>query len=160
MRAGMMSMKSTAVTVQVTAGKQATVAIDFPVGTITLSLDIRPLPNNRVDAAQVFLFSGTVAFSNGKQLTDGFLQGGAQGMKFWFGPGKPPPQFDELVPGDYTECAVPITGDLSDPQFQQRLRENSSSIKVYCQPVKIAPSPNAQTVGAQLPAMTPLPNPH
>jgi hypothetical protein len=153
-------MRSTSVTVQVTAGKQATVTIDIPVGTITLTIDIRALPNNKVDSAQVFLLNGTATFANGKQLTDAFLQGGAQGMKIWFGPGKPLPEFDQLVPGDYTECAVPITGDLSDPQFQQRLRENSSSIKVYCQPVKIAPSPNAQTVVAQLPAMTPLPNPH
>jgi hypothetical protein len=157
LQAAMMSMRSTTVTVQVTAGKQSTVTIEIPVGTITLDVDVRPLPNNRVDSAQVFLFSGVASFANGKQLTDGFLQGGAQGMKFWFGPGKPVPEFDQLVPGEYTECTIPITGDLSDPQLAQRLRENMQLLKVYCQQVKVAPSPQTQTVVAQVPAMAPLP---
>lgn len=160
MQTGLMTMRSTSVTIQVTAGKQSTVTIDIPVGTIALSIDIRPLPNNKVDSAQVFLFSGAASYTNGKQLTDAFLQGGAQGMKFWFGVGKPLPEFDELVAGDYTECTIPITGDLSDPQFQQRLRDNMQALRVYCQPVKVTPSPNAQTAIAQVPAMTPLPSPH
>ncbi len=160
MQSSMMSMKATTVTVQVTAGKPTSVAIDIPVGNITLDVDIRALPNNQVNSAQVFLFSGVVTFGNGKQITDGFLQGGAQGMKFWFGPGKPAPEFDQLVPGDYTECTIPITGDLSDPQFQQRLQQNMQALKVYCQPVKVASSPPTQTVVAQVPAMTPLPAPH
>src|SRR5262249_11849677 len=78
MQSGLMTMRSASVTVQVTAGKQSTVTIDIPVGTIALSIDIRPLPNNKVDSAQVFLFSGAATFTNGKQLTDAFLQGGAQ----------------------------------------------------------------------------------
>src|SRR5262249_20939025 len=123
MQSQLMAMKSTSVTVQVTAGKTAQVAIDIPVGTITLAVDCRPLPGQKVNAAQLFLFPGIITGpSNGKQLAEGFFQSSVAGMKFWLGAGKP--EFDELVAGDYTLCAVPITGDLSDAQFMQRIQEN------------------------------------
>ena len=160
MQQKMMSMKSTSVNVTVTAGAKSSVVIDIPVGTITLAVTIKPLPNNKVDSAQVFLFNGTVAPANGKQLTDGFFQGGAQGMKFWFGPGKPDPEFDELVAGDYSLCTIPITGDMSEPTFLQRLQENMQTLRVYCKAIKVTPAPTKQAVVSEVPAMTPLPAPH
>ena len=153
----MMSMKSTSVTISVVAGKQSTVTLDIPVGTITLTVVVQALPGNEVDAAQVFLFHGAVSVTNGKQLTDGVFQGGVQGMKFWLGPGKGNPTFDELVAGAYTVCTVPITGNMSDPTFLGRIQENMESIKVYCKPVTVQPTPNAQTFESDVPAMTPLP---
>jgi hypothetical protein len=80
-------------------------------------------------------------------------------MKFWFGEGKPLPEFEELVPANYSVCTIPITGDLNDAQFQQRLQEESASLKVYCKPVKLQASPQKQTVVHEVPAMTPLPAP-
>ncbi|HTL37242.1 MAG TPA: carboxypeptidase regulatory-like domain-containing protein [Kofleriaceae bacterium] len=150
------SMKSTSATVNVTAGKTANVTIDIPVGDITLSVVIKALPNNKVDSAQVFLMHGVVAMHDGKQMTDAFLQGGVVGMKFWFGEGKPQPDFTELVPGAYSVCSVPVTGDLNDATFQQRLQEHMADLKVYCKQVTVTPSPNKQTVTQELPAMTPL----
>ncbi|HUJ63712.1 MAG TPA: carboxypeptidase regulatory-like domain-containing protein [Kofleriaceae bacterium] len=159
MQQQLMSMKSTSVTVQVTAGKQSTVAIDIPVGQVSLQILIKALPGNEVDAAQVLLFQGNVAMTSAEQLMNGFFQNAVQGMKLWFGPGKPLPVFDELVPGGYTACAIPLTGDLNDPQFQQRLQENMSLLKVYCKPVQVAASPALQTFEADVPAMVPLPTP-
>jgi uncharacterized GH25 family protein len=159
MQSQMMAMKSTSVTVVVVAGKQANVTIDIPVGQITVAVQLKALPNNKLDAAQVFLFRGVVTAQNAKQLGDGFFQGGVQGMKFWFGADKPAPEFDELVPGDYTICSVPITGNLADPTFQQRLQENMQTLKVYCKQTKVAASPLKQTATQELPAMTPLPEP-
>ena len=151
-----MSMKSTSATVQVVSGKDTKVTIDIPVGSITLAVQIKPLPNNQVDSAQVFLMHGIVAIKNAKEVNDAFLGGGVQGMKFWFGEGKPQPTFDELVPGDYSVCAIPITGDLNTPQFQQRLQEHLQDLKVYCKPAKVNPSPASQTFVAEVPAMVPL----
>jgi protocatechuate 3,4-dioxygenase beta subunit len=152
-----MSLKSTSTTVEVHAGKETKVTIDIPVGTITLAVQIKPMAGQKVDSAQVFLFRGTVGFNNAKQLTSGFLGGGVQGMKFWFGDGKPLPEFDELVPGDYSVCTIPITGDLNDSQFQQRLQEHMDALKIYCKQVKVAPTPQKQTFIAEVPAMAPLP---
>jgi hypothetical protein len=148
-----MSMKSTSATVQVASGKETQVTIDIPVGTITLTVQIKPLPNNQVDSAQVFLMRGIVAIKSAKDVNDTFLGGGVQGMKFWFGDGKPLPSFDELVPGDYSVCAIPITGDLSNPQFQQRIQEHLDQLKVYCKQVKVTPAPTTQTFAVEVPAM-------
>ena len=159
MEAGMMSMRATNVTVQVVAGQQAQANIDIPVGTISLSVNIQPLPGNEVDAAQVFLLDGTQSITNAKQIMDGFFQTGVHGMKFWLGATKAPVAFDELTAGTYTVCSVPITGNMSDPTFMQRVDENKQTLKVYCKLAPVAASPNQQTVSQDLPAMTPLPQP-
>jgi hypothetical protein len=152
-------MSSTSATVQVTAGQQTTVTIDIPVGNITVTVTITPQGSAKVDAAQVFLFRGQVAATTAKQLNDTFGAGGMQGMKFWFGDGKPMPSFDQIVAGDYTACGVPITGNMMDSTFQQRLQEHIDLLTVVCKPVKVAASPQQQGVTLELPSMPPLPDP-
>jgi protocatechuate 3,4-dioxygenase beta subunit len=159
MQQKMMAMKGTSVTVNVTAGKETKVTIDIPSGQNVLAVSIKPLPNNVVNAAQVFVFKGLVAFANGKQVVDAIFQGGDQTMKFWLGPGLPDPEFDEMVPGDYSVCSIPITGKMDDPMFMRRLQENVQSLKVYCKSVKLTAAPIKQTFVHELPAMTPLPAP-
>jgi hypothetical protein len=159
MQQKMMSLKSTTITVTVTAGKETKATIDIPIGQITLAVDIKSVSGAKVDAAQVFLFSGNAIPANGKQLLDSFIAGGAQGMKFWFGAGKPLPEFDELVPGGYSICSIPITGDMNDPIFMQRINENAQTLKVYCRQVKLTDQPIKQSVTQELPSMTPLPAP-
>jgi uncharacterized GH25 family protein len=159
MQQQMMSMKSASITVNVVAGRESKVKIDIPVGNITLNVTVKALANNKVDAAQVFLFRGLVNFKNGKEITDGFMGGDAQGMKFWLGASSPMPAFDELVAGEYSVCTIPITGSLSDPTFAQRLQENVAALKVFCKSARIAATPTTQTFIHEVPAMTPLPPP-
>ena len=151
------SFKSVSTTVTVTAGKPSTVALDIPVGTVTLSVAIKPAAGATLNAAQIFLMRGAVTMTNAKQLQDAFLGGTVTGMKFWFG--SAPAEFDELVAGDYSACSVPITGNMSDPQFMQRLQANMEALKVYCKLVKVTPAPDAQTLTQELPSMDPLPAP-
>jgi uncharacterized GH25 family protein len=151
------SFKSVSTTVTVTAGKPVSVALDIPVGTITLSVAIKPAAGATLNAAQIFLMHGAVTMTNAKQLQDAFLGGTVTGMKFWFG--SSPAEFDELVPGDYSACSVPITGNMSDPQFMQHLQANMEALSVYCKLVKLTPTPNAQSVTQELPSMDPLPAP-
>lgn len=156
-QAGFSAMRSTSVTVNVTAGKETAVTIDIPVGQITLVVQPKALPGNTVDAAQVFLFSGTVAPTTGKQVFEQFAQGGAQGMKIWFGEGKPLPEFTELLAGDYSICTIPISGNLMDPTFAQRLQKAGNQLKVYCQAAKLPATPLKQTIVHEVPSMAPLP---
>nr|MBA3538584.1 carboxypeptidase regulatory-like domain-containing protein [Deltaproteobacteria bacterium] len=154
-----MSFKSTSAEVTVVAGKQTTVTIDIPIGAIALTVAIKPLPDHKVDAAQVFLFKGSVGMTSAKQLMDGFLGGTVQGMKFWLGEGKPVPEFEELVPGDYSVCTIPLSGNLEDPTFQARLQQNMDALKVYCKAVVVKPSPAKQAMTHEVPTMLPLPTP-
>jgi hypothetical protein len=80
-------------------------------------------------------------------------------MKFWFGPDKPQPVFGELVAGPYSLCSIPITGDMNDQTFMQRIQENVPTLRVYCKPLTLQPQPAKQTAVQELPAMTPLPPP-
>ncbi len=155
MQQKLMDLKSTSVTAQVTAGKQSSVTIDIPVGEITLTVTIKAKPGDQVDAAQVFLFEGVAAATNAKQLTDSFLKGGAKGMKIWFGKDQPMPELTELVPGNYSVCTIPITGDLM--KLQPRINANMEALKVYCKAVTITPSPAKQAFVHEVPAMSPLP---
>ena len=157
MQTKMMAMKAHAVTVDVVAGQETKVTIDIPVGTITLAVAIKGLNGAKVDAAQVFLFKGLVAVQTAKQLTDNFMGGQVQGMKIWLGGTFDPPEFDELIAGDYSVCTVPITGNVADPALQQQLQANMHLLKVYCRQVKIAPSPNQQKITHEVPAMDPIP---
>jgi len=159
MQQALMSMKSTSVTVQVTAGKQTIANIEVPQGDVTVTVQVKPAAGNKVDAAQIFLFAGTVNVSTGKQLIDGIFQSSVQGTKFWLGAGKPNPEFTELVAGDYSMCGLPITGEMTDMQFQHRLQENMQSLKVYCKAARVTPSPLSQALEIELPAMMPLPAP-
>jgi hypothetical protein len=159
MQQALMSMKSTSVTVQVTAGKQTIANVEIPIGEVTVTVQVKPRAGNKLDAAQIFLFAGTVNVSTGRQLVDGVFQSSVQGIKFWLGPGKPVPEFAELVAGDYSICGLPITGEMTDMQFQHRLQENMQLLKVYCKAAHVTPSPLSQTFEMELPAMTPLPAP-
>ena len=154
-----MSANSTSATVEVTAGQTANVTIDIPVGTITVAVTVKPIPGAHLDAAQVFLLRGTVAVQTAKQLNDTFGSGGMAGMKFWFGDGKPQPTFDDVVPNDYSVCGIPITGNMMDPTFSQRLQEHVDLLKVYCKPLHVGASPQQQALELDLPAMAPLPDP-
>jgi len=159
MQQALMSMKSTSVTVQVTAGKQTIANVEIPIGEVTVTVQVKPRAGNKLDAAQIFLFAGTVNVSTGRQLVDGVFQSSVQGIKFWLGAGKPVPEFAELVAGDYSICGLPITGEMTDMQFQHRLQENMQLLKVYCKAAHVTPSPLSQTFEMELPAMTPLPAP-
>jgi Carboxypeptidase regulatory-like domain/Polysaccharide lyase family 4, domain II len=150
------SFKTSSTTVQITAGQTTTVTLDIPVGTITLDVDIKPAAGATVNAAQVFLFHGTVALTSAKDIQTAFLGGTAAGMKFWFGTTA---EFTELVPGDYSACSLPITGSMSDSTFLQRIQENLDVLKVYCQQLKILVAPEKQSLTQTLPSMTPLPPP-
>lgn len=154
-----MQSKTGAASVVVTAGRTATVSIEIPAGDLALEVTIKPLAGAKLDAAQVFLFPGTVNYATGKELVDAAMQGLGASMKFWFGPDKPPPVFGELVAGPYSMCSIPITGDMNDQTFMQRIQENVPTLRVYCKPVTVQAQPAKQAAIQELPAMTPLPPP-
>jgi protocatechuate 3,4-dioxygenase beta subunit len=153
-----MGMKTHAVSIKVVAGQETKTTIDIPIGQITLTIEPKALASHKVDAAQVFLFDGTVAIANAKQLVDGMFSGGGQANMIWLGPGQPFPAFQEVLPGDKSICTIPITGNFADPTFQQRMGEHMASLKVYCKAAKVPATPAAQTIVHEVPSMTPLPN--
>ena len=165
MRSGAMSMNTTNADVTVIAGQQATANIAIPVGNVTLTVQVKPKAGQEVDAAQIFLFHGTVTFTTASDINHSLMGGGSGsgsgadvgGMRFWFG--KTDPSFDELTSGAYSVCVIPITGNMQDPTFMQRVQAAVNDLAVYCLPTTISDSPTAQSFTAVVPAMNPLPAP-
>jgi uncharacterized GH25 family protein len=157
-RMGNMSMQSSdSVEVQVKAGERVTANLVIPSGDLTVSIEIKPKAGAKVDAAQVFLFRGVVGAKSVKDLMDEFTGGGANagGMQFWTGGG--PAKFEETLPGRVSVCSIPITGDIRDPQLQQRLDKHSDLLAVYCMGLELPAEPKVQSYPQELPAMNPLP---
>lgn len=152
MRQAGFGMKSTSVTVDVVAGTPTHVDIAIPTGSITLSVAIKPLPGATVTWAMVALINGLGQMENGKQLMEGMVGGTLGTAKAWFGAGTV--DFDELQPGTYTICSMPVTGAMTDPQVGQRLQEHQDTMKVYCQPAQVQAT---MTVTQSLPSQPPLP---
>ena len=150
-------MSSTSRDITVVAGQRTQADLEIPVGSVTLTVEVRGKGGVKIDAAQVFLFRGAVAIRNAQDVTDRFLAGDAAGMGFWFG-NDTWPSFPELVPGSYSVCTLPINGNLADMQFQQRLQENLDKLDVHCQAKAITASPTEQRHIATVPKMTPLPD--
>lgn len=141
--------------VTVVAGQRAKIDFALAGGGVTLTTPISALPNQRVDAAQVFLYEGAVTLATGAELHSR-REGGA-GMAFWFGGGSPMPRFRDLRPGNYSVCALPITGDMRGSKLLDRVMRNAEKMAVTCKPVTVTAAPAEQSFALVLPAMTPLP---
>ena len=144
-------------TVTIKTGQRATLDIDIPIGNVTLAVGVQAL-SGVINSAQIFIFDGEVSAPNAKVLTDKFGEaaGGAK-MTFWWG--SDPARFEKIVAGKKSVCVIPITGNLADATFQQRLQENLEALKVYCKPVTVTETPTEQSYTAAVPPMDPLPPP-
>jgi uncharacterized GH25 family protein len=150
-------MSSASREITITAGQRTTADLDFPVGTITLLVEVKGEGGKRIDGAQLFLFRGAVAASNAKEVTERFIDADPSGMIPIWTHGSPPAKFEKKLAGAYTLCTLPINGNMGDMQFQQRLRDHMESLAVYCKALTIAAAPAEQTFTAVVPPMKPLP---
>jgi hypothetical protein len=157
MRGTGMGSTMAAASARVDAGKRSAVDIDIPVGDVTLAVTVKPRGEGKIDMAQVFLFTGRVSASTGKQVNEAFLAASETGgAKVENAMGANPARFAEVVPGDHSLCVVPITGDVGDPQFVQRLTQQAEKLKVYCEPRAVAATPKEQAHTSTVPQMEPL----
>jgi uncharacterized GH25 family protein len=140
---------------QVEAGRQTEVTLDIPIGTIKLSVVLKPLPGAAVLGARLYLFRGTLAVDDYAQLSSRLAE--IQGRAEWAGDAGHPAAFERLLPGDYTVCTIPLAWSPNDHKQMQRLQSDRASMKVYCTPAHVAPAPAQQTLTVQVPSMAPLP---
>lgn len=143
--------------VTVTAGATARADIDIPVGEVALTVTLTGKDGAEISTGQVYVLAGTVTATNGKQLAASFVgraPGAASMMKFVTGGA--PAVFEDVVPGAYTVCVVPLAGSLDDPAFMQRVQARANELRVDCLPAAVAASPSAQEFTAMVAPMDPL----
>jgi hypothetical protein len=68
--------------------------------------------------------------------------------------------FTEVSPGPYTACVTPLPIEVRGGNARCYASDRSDALAVFCQPVTVAASPDAQTVQVPVvvPAYTPDPN--
>ena len=137
------------------AGKPAQVDIDVPLGDITLLVTVKP-KRGTIDSAQVFLFTGAVSARTGREVQEAFSAGAEGGVKHLLGPASAPFRFADMKAGAYSICVIPLTGDLQDPAFAQKLAQHLETLEVHCAPTQLPESPKEQSYTATVPPMAPL----
>ena len=147
-------------TVTIVADHKAHLDLDVAVGDVTLLVKVEPKGDGHIDLAQVFLFSGAVDLKNGKQVQDKLLSSSGGGAaKMVFAMGASPARFTQVAAGAYSVCILPITGDMNDQRFVQRLQEQAENLAVYCSRTTVTAAPAEQTITVAVPPMAPLPPP-
>ncbi len=140
----------------VKAGQETEANLDIEEGAVTYTVQVSGKNKAKIDAAQVFLFSGAANINNGSELNDLFLKS-ASNAKMAFAT-KGMASFLKVTPGNYSVCVLPINGDMNDPAFAQKLQRNVDTLAVHCQQTEIAESPENQSYNAVVPPMAPLPD--
>lgn len=141
---------------RVEVGKRAKVDIDIPLGDITLTISVKPRGAGKIDSSQVFLFAGKVSPTNAREVNEAFTSASGDGGAKAAMPSTGDTHFTDVSPGVYSVCVLPLAGDLSDPQVQQRIMAALDKLKVYCSPYTVTAAPVQQSYTAVVPPMEPL----
>lgn len=152
--------KMVAKDVEVAPGQQAVVELAITLGKISLTIVIKGKADAKVDAAQVFLFGNpAIDVHVGGEMNQVFLSESKAGdAAMAFAAGDKPASFDKVKPGEKSVCVIPLTGDMNDPTFMQRVQRHAESLAVYCSRVTVTSTPEEQSQTIETPAMNPLPN--
>jgi len=157
-RAGLMGGAKASTRVSVAANTRTDASIDIRTGNKTLLVTVVGRDGAQVDSAQVFVFEGEASATVASEINRIYLSAaGWADMQFAQSKANVPATFRKVPEGQFTACVLPITGDLSDPTFAQRLSRHTDTLKVYCEPLEVAASPDEQAVTRAVPAMDPLP---
>jgi protocatechuate 3,4-dioxygenase beta subunit len=138
--------------IQVTAGKQTHADIAIAAGDITVEVQLAARAGAKLDGAELLLIPGAVNVHTAKALDP---YEGRSAMRLAMGV-TAPETFDDVLPGTYSLCAVPITGSLTDPTLLAWLEDHQDEVVAYCRPLSVGAVPAKQTVALELPGMQPL----
>jgi hypothetical protein len=152
-----LSAKMTGRSVEVAPGDTVEIALDVKTGEVALAVSVTPEEGATIESAQVFLFRGKVEVSRADQVQAAFSAPDTETAGVEFASPAKPARFKSLVPGAYSVCVIPITGDLNDPSFAMRLQRHAAQLAVYCRPAEVAETPAEQSIEVVSPGMNPLP---
>jgi hypothetical protein len=106
--------------------------------------------------AQVVPVSGSFRAPNADVFNERFGELGAGATHQGFQLKGNPVTFEDVEPGAYTACVIPIPGDINSPADMRLVQESLDKLIVKCEPAKIAESPQAQELRIEVPPPPPL----
>ncbi len=139
--------------VTVRPGEQVVVDFDLEYGQGVLRLTVQPLPGSDLSRTWVWMFPGQALASDGAQLKAALARVESKQMN-QCDPGKAC-EFRNLLPGDYSLCAMPFSGDMDDPVLFAKVRAAFDQLQVICQLQRITSDEEPHTAVMNLPGMDP-----
>jgi hypothetical protein len=117
-------------------GRENHVDIDVAAGTLALGIEVKTDDGGAVPAAFVGVLSGATGDSSMEGLRARFMTApdgpASLHLRDWRGPSSSPLRIEELLPGPFTICAVPIPADPANPTEMDRALENSGRLPARC----------------------------
>jgi protocatechuate 3,4-dioxygenase beta subunit len=139
---GLVDMKTESVHVTVEASATARADIVFAAGSITLEVDAKNRDGSSTRNALVFLLNGRQDPRDADELLHATAQSRGPGGQSMIVDGRAA-RFAELLSGEHTACAVPLSGTLADPAVIEEM-QNWDSLPLSCQPTTVQDSPALQ----------------
>ncbi len=136
--------------------KTVVLDLDLPAGGVVVTVSLAPPPGVSVTTAQVFLVSGNIAAANAEQFTDRIGEMGAGSLQQGFVLKGEPVKLENVKPGTYSACAIPIPGDINNPADMIKIQNAMDKLVVACQPATIAADPPEQSLAVKVPAPPPI----
>lgn len=144
-------------TMVVEADRTNRIAIEIPGGGVQVSVDVKAAHGAAVAGAVLHLFPGTVSFDDYAQLSARLFPD-AYGLATWHGDADRPARFENVTPGDFTLCAIPLAWSPHDHARMKLVYAHRGGVQVYCTPVRVLDAPAEQAWTIEVPAMAPLPD--
>lgn len=148
------AMHSKVVTVE--AEKTVHLDLEVPASGVKVTMKVKPPEGVTLTTAQVFLVSGSFTAPTADVFNEKFGELGPGSTHQGFMLKAEPVKFENVEPGPYSACAIPIPGDINSPADMMKLRDSPEKLLVACQPVTIAKDPAEQEVTVTVPAPPPL----
>lgn len=130
--------------VTIAPGKTAKLALKVETGGVNVDMVVADADGKDIGTLQLALFSGHVQAKNLVQVRKAFA-GAVKTANTRVGNTKPVAEtnsqhfvFHKLSPGKYTVCAVPLGGDIKDPQLVRTLRNIKDELPVRCHPIMVS----------------------
>jgi hypothetical protein len=65
-------------------------------------------------------------------------------------------KLENVKPGNYSACGIPIPGDINSPADMMKIRDQMDKLVVACAPATVAETPKEQTLTVNVPIPPPL----
>jgi protocatechuate 3,4-dioxygenase beta subunit len=141
----MMGMKFYSKQVTVVSGKDTVVDLAIEQGAVSLA--VTPTPKTgAVGVASVTIVSGVIAATSARDLQLRLAAAGAGSSQWAILVNGGAATFSDMVPGNYTACAVPFPSEVQGMAAMGYVDRNGDRLPVYCKQVVVAPQPAQQAV--------------
>ncbi|CAN5909104.1 hypothetical protein BH11MYX3_BH11MYX3_17810 [soil metagenome] len=150
----MMGMRFYSKQIAVPSGKEVTIDLAVEPGSVTLNVTPKPKAGE-LGVASVWLTSGVIAVKTASELSLRMAAAGPGASQWVILRNGEPATFKEIVPGQYSACAVPFPSEVRGMAAMGYSERHGDALLAYCKVVTVNAAPTTQSaeVVVEIPPM-------